>query len=74
MFQSLESPMSAPSVFANTEGPSYFYLVMAKSCFRRAVSTPHPKAGPTLREIGRDYLAMANHAPSVRSLNIVTSH
>ena len=39
--------------------PSFFYLVMAKSCFRRAVSTPHPKAGGTLRELGRNYLAKA---------------
>jgi hypothetical protein len=43
--------------------PSFFYLVMAKSCFRRAVSTPHPKARGTLRELGRDYLAKAGGGP-----------
>ena len=43
----------------NAAEPSFFYLVMAKSCFRRAVSTPHPKAGGTLRELGRNYLAKA---------------
>jgi hypothetical protein len=32
---------------------------MAKSCFRRAVVTPHPKASGTLRALGRDYLAKA---------------
>jgi hypothetical protein len=74
MFQLLERPMSAKSVDANTEGPSYFYLVMAESCFRRAVSTHHPKAGATLRELGRDYLAMANHAPSDRLRNFETRH
>ena len=58
--------MSAKSIHANTADTSYFYLLMAKSCFRRAVVTPHPKAGSTLRQIGRDYLAMANHAPSVQ--------
>jgi hypothetical protein len=47
---------------------------MAKSCFRRAISTPHPKAGATLREIGRDYLAMASHAPKVRSQDFGTQH
>ncbi len=61
--------MSAKSIHANTAEPSYFYLVMAKSCFRRAVATPHPKAGGTLREIGRDYLAMANHAQCIRLRN-----
>ena len=50
--------MSANSIQAAGE-PSFFYLVMAKSCFRRAVSTPHPKAGGTLRALGRDYLAKA---------------
>ena len=43
----------------NAAEPSFFYLVMAKSCFRRAASTPHPKAGGTLRELGRNYLAKA---------------
>ena len=43
----------------NAAEPSFFYLVMAKSCFRRAVSTSHPKAGGTLRELGRNYLAKA---------------
>ena len=49
--------MRATSV--NVAEPSFFYLVMAKSCFRRAVSTPHPKAGGTLRELGRNYLSKA---------------
>jgi hypothetical protein len=60
----VESAMPARSIHANTADTSYFYLLMAKSCFRRAVATPHPKAGSTLRQIGRDYLAMANHVPS----------
>jgi hypothetical protein len=45
--------------------PSYFNLVMAKSCFRRAAITPHPKAGSTLRDLGRDYLAKASAMPAV---------
>ena len=49
--------MRATSI--QTAEPSFFYLVMAKSCFRRAVSTPHPKAGGTLCELGRNYLAKA---------------
>jgi hypothetical protein len=45
--------------------PSFFYLMMAESCFRRAVSTHHPKAGGTLLEIGRNYLARATGVASV---------
>jgi hypothetical protein len=37
--------------------PSFFYLMMAEGCFRRAVG--HPTAGGMLREIGRNYLARA---------------
>lgn len=51
--------MSATSIHGNATEPSYFYLVIAKSCFRRAITTPHPKARATLRQIGRDYLAQA---------------
>jgi hypothetical protein len=44
--------------------PSFFYLMMAESCFRQAVSTHHPKAGDTLRDIGRNYLLKANDVTS----------
>ena len=43
----------------HTSEPSFFYLMMAESCFRRAVTTRFPKAGGMLREIGRNYLAKA---------------
>jgi hypothetical protein len=45
--------------------PSFFYLMMAESCFQRAVSTRHPKAGRTLLEIGRTYLEKATAMGSV---------
>jgi hypothetical protein len=44
--------------------PSFFYLMMAKSCFRRAVSTIHPNAAGALRDIGHNYLAKANGVAS----------
>lgn len=44
--------------------PSFFYLMMAESCFRRAASTRHPKAGSTLLQIGRNYLAKATDVVS----------
>jgi hypothetical protein len=60
--------MCAKSIHAAAAAePSFFYLVMAKSCFRRAVSTPHPKAGGSLRELGRDYLAKAGGAARART-------
>jgi hypothetical protein len=39
--------------------------MMAESCFRRASITRHPRAGGTLREIGRNYLAEATRVASV---------
>jgi hypothetical protein len=50
--------MSAKSLKAEAE-PSYFYLIMAKSCFRRAAATSHPHGRGALCEIGRDFLAKA---------------
>ena len=47
--------------------PSFFYLMMAEICFRRAVSTRHPKAAGTLLEIGRNYVAKATGVASVLS-------
>jgi hypothetical protein len=52
--------MLRKSIQNSAAEPSFFYLMMAESCFQRAVSTRHPKAGGTLREIGRKYLAKAN--------------
>jgi hypothetical protein len=39
--------------------------MMAETCFQRAASTPHPKAGGTLLEIGRNYLAKSTGVVSV---------
>ncbi len=52
--------MSRKPIHLGAAEPSYFYVLMAQSCFRRAASTRHPKAGGTLRQIGRDYLVKAN--------------
>jgi hypothetical protein len=51
--------MLRKQIHTSAEAPSFFYLLMAESCFRRAVRTCHPKAGGTLLEIGRSYLAKA---------------
>jgi hypothetical protein len=40
--------------------PSFFYLIMAESCFERAARTRRPDVRGTLRNIGRNYLAKAN--------------
>jgi hypothetical protein len=37
--------------------PSFFYLIMAATCFRRAATVvTHPKTRGALRDIGRVYL------------------
>jgi len=48
--------MSRRSIYSSPGEPSFFYLMMAGSCFRRAAR--HRQAG-TLRNIGRNYLTKA---------------
>jgi hypothetical protein len=55
----LEAAMSRTSTHSSATEASFFYVLMAESCFRRAASTRHPKACGTLRQTGRDYLAKA---------------
>jgi hypothetical protein len=52
--------MSRPSFDHSATEPSFFYVLMAESCFRRAACTRRPQAVGTLRQTGRDYLAKAN--------------
>jgi hypothetical protein len=39
-----------------TADPSFFNLIMAAACFRRAASISHPNTRGALRDIGRVYL------------------
>jgi hypothetical protein len=52
------------SDYSNTGESSFYYLMMAKCCFERSVSTRNPKAADILREIGRAYLANASDVSS----------
>jgi hypothetical protein len=56
--------MLRTSIQSRAKEPSLFYLMMAESCFQRAASTRHPKAGGTLRQLGRKYLADATDVAS----------
>ncbi len=56
--------MLRKSVQSSAKEPSFFYLMMAESCFQRAASTRHSKARSALREIGRRYLAEASDVAS----------
>jgi hypothetical protein len=56
--------MHRKSIQSSAKEPSFFYLIMAESCFQRAASTRHPKAHGTLRELGRRYLAEATDVAS----------
>ncbi|HWN49856.1 MAG TPA: hypothetical protein VNO18_08530 [Xanthobacteraceae bacterium] len=44
---------------SSTAESSFFYLLMAATCFRRTGCTRHPNADSALRDIGREYLAKA---------------
>ncbi|HLH97092.1 MAG TPA: hypothetical protein VKW08_18430 [Xanthobacteraceae bacterium] len=50
--------MSRKTISPSPGAPSFFYLMMARSCFCRALGARPPKTG-TLRKIGRDYLMKA---------------
>jgi hypothetical protein len=39
--------------------PSFYYVMLAATCFRRTARSRHPNAGHALRDIGCKYLAMA---------------
>jgi hypothetical protein len=53
------------SIHTSVGEPSFFYLMLAESCFLRAASTRNPNAGGTLRDIGRSYLVQASDVTSV---------
>jgi len=50
--------MSQPSISSSAGQPSFFYLMMARSCFDRARGAGHLR-GAALRNIGHDYLIKA---------------
>jgi hypothetical protein len=52
------------SIYASAGEPSFFYLMMADSCFQRAASTVNRRASDALRDIGRDYLRKASEITS----------
>jgi hypothetical protein len=57
--------MLRKSIYSSEGEPSFFYLMMADSCFRRAASTDKPGAIDALRDIGRNYLLKATEVTSV---------
>jgi hypothetical protein len=59
-----ESPMLRKSTYNSPGEPSFFYLMMARSCFRRAASARSSKAG-ALRHIGHNYLTKATKVTSM---------
>jgi hypothetical protein len=61
---SLESPMAHRSIRTSAGEPSFFYLMMARTCFQSAAKAVHPKGGATLRNIGRGYLMKATSVAS----------
>ena len=67
-FPLMEGDMFSKSILGRTAEPSFFYLLMAATCFQRAGCTRHRNAGGALRDIGCEYLAKASpdaRAPAV---------
>jgi hypothetical protein len=56
----MEGDMFGKSIQSGTVEPSFFYLLMAATCFQRAGRTRHPNAGGALRDIVCEYLAKAS--------------
>jgi hypothetical protein len=52
----MEKQMYRQSIQICTAEPSFFYLIMAAACFRRAASISHPNTRGALRDVGREYL------------------
>jgi hypothetical protein len=51
----MEKQMYRQSIQVSTAEPSFFYLIMAASCFRRAAGIGHPNTRRALRDTGREY-------------------
>jgi hypothetical protein len=60
----MERAIVRKSISTSSGEPSFFYLMMAAGCFRRAAGTVHTELGGTLRNIGRDYLMKATKVTS----------
>jgi hypothetical protein len=54
--------------------PSFFYVMMAATCFRRAACARYPNARGALRDIGRDYLAKAGRVVPTHGCLPVSSY
>jgi hypothetical protein len=52
----MEKQMHRQSIQVCTAEPSFYYLIMAASCFRRAAGISHPNTRGALCDIGREYL------------------
>jgi hypothetical protein len=52
----MEKQMYRQSIQVCTAEPSFFYLIMAAACFRRAAGIRHPGKRGALRDIGRESL------------------
>jgi hypothetical protein len=56
--------MAHRSIRTSAGEPSFYYLMMARTCFQSAAKAVHPKGGATLRNIGRAYLMKATRVAS----------
>jgi hypothetical protein len=64
----MEKQMYRQSIQVCTAEPSFFHLIMAAACFRRATGISHPNTRGALRDIGREYLNQGRSRPEARVL------
>jgi hypothetical protein len=55
----MEGRMFGKLIRGRTPEPSFYYVMLAASCFRRTARGFHLKFGESLRNIGHEYLAKA---------------
>jgi hypothetical protein len=55
----MEGRMFGKLIRGRTPEPSFYYVMLAASCFRRTDRGRRPKFGEALRNIGHEYLAKA---------------
>ena len=55
----MEERMFGKSMHSRSPEPSFYYVMLADTCFWRTTLNHNPNAGGALRDVGREYLAKA---------------
>jgi hypothetical protein len=61
--------MFGKSIHSRSPEPSFYYVMLAATCFRRPALSHNPYAGGVLRNIGREYLVRAGCAVTLEQVS-----